>query len=230
MKEKLTITQLIAERKTTLEKIESIVDDQFKVDGFYIASTPFFGARTAEEEEKKIKSDIQSVSDLLKRWNAINRARIKANATTKVTVKEFKTPLEIFNGEEPKDEEITIAEAIQRKKWYKEIIGPLYYKLVVARGNEDINKSGLENKAEASIKEELEQKFPATANRNWSQESINKEREALEKKYEVKRVDPFNVVSSDSIEALMDAINAYISHIDIALSIVNAKTEVEFEY
>ena len=232
MKESLTITGLLAERKKIREKINNIVTDgEFTPISFYLSSSPFIGARTTEEQEKKINSDIQSIDSLMARWIAINKARINANATTKITVKEFITPIKYFNGEEPKEEEITIAEAIQRKKWYKEDILPLLTAINSMYKNQiSYEKNNIENKAEKLIADEITQRFPTDANKNFSQETITKVRDELKTKYEVKRIDPFDLVKNDKLESLIELIKDYLSTIDTALSIVNAKTEAEFEY
>ena len=232
MKETLTITSLLAERKKIREKINNIVnDEEFTPVSFYLSSSPFIGARTDVEQEKKIKSDMQSIDSLMTRWNAINKARIKANATTKITVKEFMAPLKYFNGEEPKDEEITIAEAIQRKKWYKEDIIP-FLNSIYSKYKKQISfeKTKLENKFDQLVDDEISQRFPADVNKNFSQETITKVRNELAVKYEVKRLDPFDLIKSDKLESFIKLIEDYLSTIDTALSIANAKTEVEFEY
>jgi hypothetical protein len=51
-----------------------------------------------------------------------------------------------------------------------------------------------------------------------------------EKKYEVVRLDPKNIISNDSINKLKTSVMDYIDKIDTTLSIINAKTEVTIEY
>jgi hypothetical protein len=55
-------------------------------------------------------------------------------------------------------------------------------------------------------------------------------REELEKKYEVVRLDPKNIIANDSINKLKTSVMDYIDKIDTTLSIINAKTEVTIEY
>ena len=86
-KETMTISQLIAEKKAIENKINSIVGDpNFEIVQFYSKNRPFVMARSVEETKKKISSDMQTINDLMIRWNAINKARVKANAETMVEV------------------------------------------------------------------------------------------------------------------------------------------------
>lgn len=229
--EKMTITQLIAEKKKIENKIFNIVGSKdFSVVQFYAKNRQFIGARSTDECEKKIKADMQSVNDLLVRWNAINKARVKANAETLVEVDTIVTPLQAFNGEEPQKEKISIAEAILRKKWFKENLTVLVASLKNTYMTNLKRKDKLEMVAEEKINMEISQRFPQDANKNWSQETLKKAKDELKTAYAVERIDPNAVIANDGIAKFESFINDYIATIDTALSIVNAKTEVIVEY
>lgn len=230
--ETMTITQLIAEKKKIESKIFSIIGNtrDFNLILFYSKNRPFIGARSVDEATTKISSDIQSLNDLVVRWNAINKARVKANAETMVEVDEFVSPVDAFSGVEPKKESISIAEAILRKKWFKDNLTTIAANLKHTYVANLSKKDKLEDAIETKINSEISQRFPQDANKNWSQDTLKKAKDELKQEYEVKRIDPYDIIAKDCVTKFCSYIESYISNIDTALSIVNAKTEVTFEY
>lgn len=230
--ETMTITQLIAEKKKIESKIFSIVGDtrDFNLVLFYSKNRPFIGARSVDEATTKISSDIQSLNDLVVRWNAINKARVKANAETMVEVDEFVSPVDAFSGVEPKKESISIAEAILRKKWFKDNLMTIATSLKHRYALNLSKKDKLEDAVDTKINSEISQRFPQDSNKNWSQDTLKKAKDELKQEYEIERIDPYNVIANDGVIKFCSYIESYISNIDTALSIVNAKTEVTFEY
>lgn len=230
-KETLTITQLISESKNLQNQILAIVGDQdFKLVQFYMASKPFIGARTVEEASEHMVSEIDKVSDLLVRLNALNKARLDANATTMVEVPELLSINDIFAGKEAKMEKITIAAAINRKRFYKEFLALIgnAFKNRIASANR--RKGQLDLESHDNVSNELDKMFPRDVQKNFSAESQKKAREELEKKHEVIRLDPKNIIKNEGVEKFTESVEQYIHNIDTTLSLINAKTEVEVEY
>ena len=230
-KEILTIAQLIAECKNTRNKICNIVGDrEFTPVQFYIKAKPYIGPRTTDEVAERIVSDLDKASDLIVRFEALNKARIKANAETLVKVPEQISLNELFAGKEADFEDISIAEAINRKKYYKDFLLSIVSTMEHSMQNAARRKGQLEMEAKGNIDKELDQQFPRDVQKNWSSDAQKKAREDLEKKYEVVRLDPKDLIKNDSITKFKEIVIDYINKIDTVLSIVNAKTEVEVEY
>lgn len=230
-KEILTISQLIAECKSTQNKIFTLVGDKdFRLVEFYIKSKPYIDARTIAEVETRITSDFDKLADLEVRFNALNKARIKANAETMVKVPEQLSLRDIFAGKEPKEEEITIAEAINRKKVYNNMLKSLVANFDRQLSTASRRREKLEYESANLVNHDLDQQFPRDVQKNWSSDAQKKAKEELEQKYEVVRLDPKDVMANDSVDKLKSAVSDYIGKIDTILSIVNAKTEVEVEY
>jgi hypothetical protein len=230
-KEILTIAQLIAECKNTRNKICNIIGDrEFTPVQFYIKAKPYIGPRTTDEVAERIVSDLDKTSDLIVRFEALNKARIKANAETLVKVPEQISLNELFAGKEAGFEEISIAEAINRKKYYKDFLLSIVSTMEHSMQNAARRKGQLEMEAKGNIDKELDQQFPRDVQKNWSSDAQKKAREDLEKKYEVVRLDPKDLIQNDSITKFKEIVIDYINKIDTVLSIVNAKTEVEVEY
>ena len=230
-KEILTIAQLIAECKNTRNKICNIIGDrEFTPVQFYIKAKPYIGPRTTDEVAERIVSDLDKTSDLIVRFEALNKARIKANAETLVKVPEQISLNELFAGKEAGFEEISIAEAINRKKYYKDFLLSIVSTMEHSMQNAARRKGQLEMEAKSNIDKELDQQFPRDVQKNWSSDAQKKAREDLEKKYEVVRLDPKDLIKNDSITKFKEIVIDYINKIDTVLSIVNAKTEVEVEY
>jgi hypothetical protein len=230
-KEILTIAQLIAECKNTRNKICNIIGDrEFTPVQFYIKAKPYIGPRTTDEVAERIVSDLDKTSDLIVRFEALNKARIKANAETLVKVPEQISLNELFAGKEADFEDISIAEAINRKKYYKDFLLSIVSTMEHSMQNAARRKGQLEMEAKGNIDKELDQQFPRDVQKNWSSDAQKKAREDLEKKYEVVRLDPKDLIKNDSITKFKEIVIDYINKIDTVLSIVNAKTEVEVEY
>ncbi len=230
-KEVLTIAQIIAECKSTQNKIFTVIGDRdFRLVEYYIKAKPYIGARNIAEEEERITSDADKISDLMVRLDALTKARIKANAETMVKVPEQLSLKDLFAGKEAKVEEISIAEAINRKKYYINFMKSIIANFERQLSNASSRKGQLEYEAANLVNHDLDQQFPRDVQKNWSTDAQKKAREELEKKYEVVRLDPKNIISNDSINKLKTSVMDYIDKIDTTLSIINAKTEVTIEY
>lgn len=241
MKEQLSIMQMIAEEKAIKKKISDLISNDFKLIGYYQKNRPFCGARTAEEQEKDQKAKLQMLNDLFKRFSAIKKAHTKANRETLVVVPEEPTLVNLIKGIEPGKEEITIAEAINRKNTYSSPKKNKYGKsdidfeeitntlLTIYKDNFNA-KSSYDRRAATEVQEQLDRRFPSDSKNSWSQDRYAETKKQLEAETEVIRIDPYKLIENNAIQKFYDAVQKYIMNIDTILSQVNASTIVEVEY
>lgn len=169
------------------------------------------GVSRADFERNAISS-IDSCEDLIKRRNAIKRAVVLSNATTKITIS---------------GEEMTVAEAIEMKT-----NGTLFKQAMLHM----LQKKYAEAKADATranlTLDERAEKFLASM---YSQKEIKvggEEIESLRKNYidknTVEIVDPAN--AAKKIQDMEASIAAFLSEFDSALSVSNATTQITVTY
>lgn len=244
MKEKLSIMQMIAEEKRIREQVLHTVDGAgcyLKFITYYYKNRPFVGARTAEEQEKFQREGMQTIESLLKRRSAIKKALTKANRETTVIVPEEPDLFDLIQNKEPQVEEITIAEAINRKNSYKTKKGmfnnetPISMEKIAQaflyQYTADFNaRSDYDEKARIEVRDQLSKRFPADSRNNWSIEKYAETKKQLEAENEVIRIDPFNLMENNAIKKYYDAIQKYILEIDTIIAQANASTIVEIEY
>ena len=211
-KETMTIHKALSELKVLDSRIEdSIYDSKFctvnkhinqKIDGVCI-----------EDYKKLVVGKYDKVTDLINRRNAIKRAVVLSNATTKVIVN---------------DREYTIAEAIEMKNHGIELQELLLAKMKDNYGNakanlERQNGSELEKRAENHI-----QGLYGTKDVKVASEEITAAKNAFIKSQTYDLIDPINI--ADKIEKLEEKISSFKSEIDSILSTSNAITTIEVEY
>ena len=217
MKEQLSIMQMIAEEKAIKKKIVDLISNDFKLIGYYQKNRPFCGARTAEEQEKDQKAKLQTLNDLFKRFYAIKKAHTKANRETLVVVPEEPNLFNLIKGIEPGKEEITIAEAINRKNTYsspkknkygrndidfEEITNTL---LTIYKDNFNA-KSSYDRRAATEVQEQLDRRFPSDSKNSWSQDRYADTKKQLEAETEVIRIDPYKLIENNAIQKFYDAV------------------------
>lgn len=232
--EKMTITKAIALSKDLEQQIinQSALSDSFMIN-YYFGFNQYIGSRTLEQHEELVKSNFDKLNALIVRWKAVTAARVQANATTKVAIPKWFTLSEVVNGKVPSEtdtEEITIAEAITRKKMFKTVMFQLGSNLQRIMTNDMNKKAKFEDVAETRVQESMQRQFPETSQRQYSKDAMT---EALAKEREINKVlvsDPMKVLDTDSINKYMEMIRTYIKEIDTILSVVNASTEITVEY
>ena len=231
MKESMSIAQLIAETKR-LDRVMQEARDGLSFVTFYRKDKPFKNGRTIEEHEAKMKADIQSYMDNQHRLFAIKSALNKANRETELEVPAMPLLLNFVNDsyDENQTEKITIAEAINRKIFFNNILINEAKSLVRVYNRDLSNKASVDKEAELYVREQLEKQFPAEMKQTWSVEKYNEAKKRETENAEVIRLDPANVVSTEAITKYMNAVLKYLSTIDTLLSQVNASTTVEVEY
>ena len=229
--ETMSIAKLISEQKLVAKRLKEIVPaKQFNLISYYFDYNKFVGPLSIEDAEKNTLAYFDEFDALLIRYKALNAARVKANATTMVRVPAFISIKDVFNGKEVGEEEITIAEAILRKKYFVEVLSPLARSLGSKYGTEILKKKEFDEKAEEEVEKELDRKFPVEMKRNFTAKDIDEAKEKARKDNEVKILDPLKVADGVKVRKFIDMVNNYVETIDSALSEVNASTKVEFTY
>ena len=121
--ETMSIAKLISEQKLVAKRLNEIVSaKQFHLISYYFDYNKFVGPLSIEDAEKNTLAYFDEFDALLIRFKALNAARVKANATTMVRVPAFISIKDVFSGKEVGEEEITIAEAILRKKYFVDVL------------------------------------------------------------------------------------------------------------
>lgn len=210
--EKMTIHKALAELKLLDNRITSAINN-----GTYCVANKHSNEKikgiSVEEYKKVMQSDYDKATDLIKRRNAIKRAVVLSNATTKVTI----------NGIE-----YTVAEAIEMKNHGVEFDEELYLRLQqqYLKAQAEIlkqNGSDLEKRAEQYVIGIYGSKEGKT---NTDDFEKTKKDFIASNSYEL--VDSIKVL--DKINELEENINAFKAEVDAALSVSNAVTEIEINY
>ncbi|PKR82865.1 hypothetical protein [Heyndrickxia camelliae] len=204
----MTITRALAELKLLDKRINRGINDSV-LGGFTVGKKPMTGYTTVDDIESRVKSDFQSVNDLIKRRNQIKSAIVVSNATTIVEIASQK---------------MTVAEAIERKSsidYDKSLLNKLkntYATLVnhVDRVNEEV-KQRLDKHLETLFGKDG--KVNAQAN-----EDIVK---SFKEQNEAKLIDPIGL--KDKIDKLTKEIEAFEMEVDFILSESNTITRITIE-
>ena len=214
--EKMTIHKALAELKTMDDRIYKAIGNATYVLAVKHSAEKINGVKVSDFKEN-MKSGYQKVTDLIARRDAMKRAVVLSNATTKVQVGNV---------------EYTVAEAIEMKNHGMEFKKTLLQKLYTAYGvaqNEFNKNSGeaLEKKAEQYVLAVI-QAQPKDAKMGVDSDAMKSVRQTYidNNKYDI--LDPMNIAKI--IEALDAEINEFNAEVDAALSVSNALTVIEFEY
>lgn len=206
---KITITEAISKLKTTEKKITKVLstialagikDSKNKVNSKY------------EESEflTKSKSDFQSLTDLEKVYMTLKEKIAKSNATTTVKIG---------------DKTYTIVEAIERKKRIDEELRN--YNKLLRTIDRTIEQAETKNEdVRYKIDNLLDTKLGADS-KNQKADDIISLKDKLFDADKVEAVYDKNLYKS--IEQRIEDIETFKEEVDVALSIVNAKTEIEVE-
>jgi len=209
-KEKMTMHKALAEKKLLGDRIMKTIRGA----SFCVAnkkSNGKIGGQDIKVYKEATKADFQACRDLIDRYNALNRAIMLSNATTKVSVGGV---------------EYTVAEAIAMKNhgmtYEQGLMRQLVNQLEYAQSLCDEENSELTDVA----KQEAEKIFGDDV----------KDRASKMEEYIKTRIEQgtYEVVSgikcAEEIAALEKKINDFMPEIDAALSVSNATTEIEIEY
>jgi hypothetical protein len=164
-----------------------------------------------------MKSGYQKAVDLIARRDAMKRAVVLSNATTKVKIGE---------------NEYTVAEAIEMKNHGMDFRKGLLNRITRAytEAQNELNRNGgeaLEKKAEQYVLAVIAAQ-PKDSKMSVDSEAMKALRKTYIENNTYDLLDPLNVTKI--MEELDAEINEFEAEIDAALSVSNALTVIEFEY
>lgn len=210
--ETMTIHEGLSTLKTLNKRIEKEIEESIFVISNKHSNTKING-KSIEEYSDGIKAQYQSVTDLIKRREALKRAITLSNAVTKITI----------NGIE-----MTVAEAIEYKntgiEFKKSLLDDITEQYSDAT-SEVNNNNG--DRLEAKANDYLQRMFGNKEN-GTDHTVISKAKQEFITNNTLDLIDPLNL--SKVIAELKDEIDAFESKVDSAISVSNALTTIEFQY
>lgn len=214
--EKMTVHKALAELKTMDDRIMKSIRDNTYVLAVKHSAEKINGVTVANFKEK-MRSGYQKATDLIARRDAMKRAVVLSNATTKVKVGE---------------NEYTVAEAIEMKNHGMEFRSALLHQMnsaYVSAQNELNRNSGetLEKKAEQYVLAVIAAQ-PKDSKMSVDSEAMKALRKTYIENNTYDLIDPLDVAKI--METLDAEINEFNAEVDAALSVSNALTVIEFEY
>lgn len=214
--EKMTVHKALAELKTMDDRIAKAIRENTYVLAVKHSAEKINGMTVANFKEK-MRSGYQKATDLIARRDAMKRAVVLSNATTKVKVGE---------------NEYTVAEAIEMKNHGMEFRNMLLRQMnsaYVTAQNELNRNSGetLEKKAEKYVLDVIAAQ-PKDSKMTVDSEAMKALRKTYIENNTYDLVDPLDVAKI--METIDAEINEFNAEVDAALSVSNALTVIEFEY
>lgn len=209
MLKKITITEALNELKLYDAKINKAINKEYV--GCTKKSSNLVGVKKREDFINNVKSNYQSVTDLIKNRNVMKSAIVKSNATTELEI----------NGKK-----MTVAEAIERKNSieYEEHL-LLELKAQYAKASDKVLKENV--KVDNAVDNLLETLIGKESDKKVSKE----DQEAIVEPYRVKNeyelVDPIGIY--EEIEKLENEIDGFKSDVNTKLVLSNAITFIEVE-
>jgi molybdopterin synthase catalytic subunit len=205
----MSIQRGLAELKLLDKRINNAMSGA-KLVGFKIGEKPVTGYKDDEEFTSLAKAKLESITDLIKRRDAIKGAVVVANATTPVKVG---------------SETLTIATAIERK----ESIGYVVNLLNLVRNQYTVNLVDFQRKEDA-FKANLDRHLETLYGKEGKAKGLEN-KEALKPFLDLNEphfVDPLNL--KKVIDELQEQVDVFKSEVDFALSEINVKTEITVQY
>ena len=214
--EKMTIHKALSELKTIDDRIIKSIRANTYVLAVKHSAEKINGVKI-DTFKDNMKSGYQKTIDLIARRDAMKRAVVLSNATTKVNVG---------------DNSYTVAEAIELKNHGMEFKKALLQYLSAAYGSaqNEFNKNNdeaLEKKAEKYILDVIAAQ-PKDSKMSIDSDAMKALRKTYIENNTYDLVDPLGVAKV--IEALDAEINEFNTEVDAALSVSNAVTVIEFSY
>lgn len=202
---KISLTRLLNEIKLTEAKINKSVGKSFV--SVKTGSNPPTGYSSVSDVEKEIRSNLDSVKDLIAYRNKLKESLTKANATTTVTI----------GGKV-----MTIAQAIDKKSSIS-LDKNLLSNLTKQLANYTSHIDSVNHQVNKNIDIMLQNAFGK--DRKVSEEEANAITEPYLKQHKASFIDPVDI--RKVIKDLEEDIENFENEVDFCLSEVNAKTEVE---
>ena len=213
--ETMTVHQGLAELKMLDKKIRQANAENVYVYYKLKASDTVKGVKVAEVSDK-MSSAIQSISDHLKRYNAIKAAIVASNAVTKIVIG---------------DASYTVADAIELKNHYFPALTE-YRNNLVRQDDAAVNRVETNN---TQARELAERQARETVKKDSGEGQIDTDvyekliKIQLEHK-EMELVTPTGIKIESLIESLSNEIDDFTTNVDAALSVSNALTSITIEY
>lgn len=214
--EKMTIHKALAELKTMDDRINKAIRSTSYVLAAKHSAEKINGVKVNDFKEQ-IRSGYQKVTDLIKRRDAMKRAVVLSNATTKVKIG---------------DNEYTAAEAIEMKNHGIEFRSALLRQMnsdYIAAQNELARNGGeaLEKKSEQYVLAVIAAQ-PKDSKMSADSDVMKGLRQTYIENNTYDLIDPLDITKV--METLDAEINEFNAEVDAALSVSNALTVIEFEY
>lgn len=214
--EKMTIHKALAELKTMDDRINKAIRSASYVLAVKHSAEKINGVKVSNFKEQ-MRSGYQKVTDLIKRRDAMKRAVVLSNATTKVKIG---------------DNEYTVAEAIEMKNHGMEFRSALLRQMnsdYIAAQNDLARNGGeaLEKKSEQYVLAVIAAQ-PKDSKMSADSDVMKGLRQTYIENNTYDLVDPLDITKV--METLDAEINEFNAEVDAALSVSNALTVIEFEY
>lgn len=210
MSQSMSITRALATLKTLDTKIERASGNLTAValqKGQGSATVVVGSQATPEQFAGKVKDDYKSILDMIAMRNALKKAIVTANATTKVTVGKV---------------EMTIAEAVERKRSIvleSQLLTHLRRQLTAGT-----NLFDKEQTAYTAKLERVRSEFSNSREKKLSEDDLALIVRPIEMKEQPQLLDPLQLATLT--ENLYNEIDDFLLNVDFALSEINAKTEI----
>lgn len=214
--EKMTVHKALAELKTMDDRISKAIRSTTYVLAVKHSAEKINGAKVNDFKDQ-MRSGYQKVTDLIKRRDAMKRAVVLSNATTKVKIG---------------DTEYTVAEAIEMKNhgmdFRSELLRVMSNEYTNAQ-NELARNGGeaIEKKAEQYVLAVIAAQ-PKDSKMSVDSDAMKALRQTYIENNTYDLVDPMGIAKV--METLDAEINEFNAEVDAALSVSNALTIIEFEY
>lgn len=210
--EKMTVHKALTELKTIGERIDKEIMEATFVVANKHSNQKYLGVTIADYCED-VKAKYNKITDLIRRRNAIKRAVVQSNATTKVMI----------GGTV-----YTVAEAIDMKNNGMLHTAGLMHRLasqllVAKREIQTANGDRLENRADDYIKS----LYGNTDMKNLADDAQRMRKDFIASQT-MELLDPIN--SEAEIQKMRTDMDAFMVEVDSALSVSNALTEIEVSY
>lgn len=204
----MTVTEGLVQLKLLDKRIDSVTSSSRLVWATACkGSDTMINGMSRETVEKNIKSNYDSICDLIKRRAAIKSAIVKSNAVTNVTIA---------------GETMTVAEAIERKssiEYEEDLMESIHRSLMSA--------TQLMNQKNDIVEENLKsilEKLVSSDKPNMAKEQTElADAYRTQNKWEL--VDPLK--AEDVVSFMKEKIDSFMANVDTALSLSNAVTTIE---
>lgn len=205
---KLSITRALTELKTLNKKLESLFPNLLFVDAFQNRSKTLLNSKKPQQDfAEMVKSNFQSVNDIISRQKKIKSAIVSSNAMTTVII-----------GKEV----MSVASAIESKK-------SIAHKKSLLNGMK-ANWTQVKNACEKSnvqVENNLQNLLTSMfgSDKKTDPKIFDETAKAFREQNEVRIFDPSNI--EQKIKELEEEIMEFEGNVDFVLSESNAKTEIE---